>query len=230
MKSRSLVFNLSAAALVGIAPALYPSPAAAVDGYVTQRYGQAPLRTRYGECVHDGQWQPGTRYADCDAVPAEAATPAAPTDTVVEAPAPAPVPAPAPIARNVPFRVSTDALFDFDKATLRPLGREALDELATRLASSTYDAIAIVGHADRIGAAKYNQRLSERRAATMRDYLVAKGLDDRKISASGVGSKAPTTTCPHLRGARLMACLQPDRFAEVTVAGTETLASAAAGN
>src|SRR5258706_9602114 len=108
MKSRSLVFNLSAAALVGIAPALYPSPAAAVDGYVTEGYGQAPLRTRYGECVHDGQWQPGTYYADCDAVPAEATTPAAPTDTVVEAPAPAP--APAPIARNVPFRVSTDAL------------------------------------------------------------------------------------------------------------------------
>jgi OOP family OmpA-OmpF porin len=166
-------------------------------------------------------------YADCDPVPAVASTPA-PTETVVEAPAPAP--GPAPIAHNVPFRVSTDAFFEFDKATLRPLGREALDELATRLASSTYDAIGIVGHADRIGAAKYNQRLSERRAAAMRDYLVAKGVDEQKISASGVGSNAPATTCPHLRGARLIACLQPDRFAEVTVAGTETHASAAAGN
>src|SRR5260221_8455577 len=102
MKSRSLVFNLSAAALVGIAPALYPRPAAAADGYVTEGYGQAPLRTRYCESVHDGQWQPGTYYADCDAVPAEATTPAAPTDPAVKPPPPAP--APAPIAPNLPFR------------------------------------------------------------------------------------------------------------------------------
>jgi len=216
MKSRSFL-NLGAAALVA---AFYVSPAAAVDGYVTQRdNNQQPVRTRYGECVHDGQWQSGMHYADCEpaaAVPVAAPAPAPKPEPVVEAPAPAPQ----PIPQNVPFRLATETFFDFDKAVLTPEGQAVLDDVAKRLGVSQYDSLSIVGHTDRIGTPQYNQKLSERRANAMRDYLVAKGVAPEKISTSGLGEANPTAQCTNLRGARLIACLQPDRFAEMTVAGT----------
>lgn len=222
----------SAAALVALAPAIHVAPAAAVEGYVTTRYDHQPLRDGYGGCVHDYEWQPGMRFADCEPEPVVAAAPQPENALQPEQEPPlaeAPPHAPLPVARPVPFRLSVDALFDFDSATLKPEGRAALDALAGELASSTYDSVAIVGHADRIGATKYNQSLSERRARVLRDYLASKGIDAQKISSSGVGSSQPVTLgqCDHLRGARLLACLQPDRYAEVTVAGTAVQVSAA---
>jgi hypothetical protein len=75
--------------------------------------------------------------------------------------------------------------------------------------------------ADRIGPAAYNQRLSERRANAMREYLIAQGIDTDKISASGVGESEPVTSCSGERGRRLIACLQPDRSAQLTAVGSE---------
>ncbi|MBV8441498.1 MAG: OmpA family protein [Hyphomicrobiales bacterium] len=167
----------------------------------------------------------------CSNEPVKPVAAAAPAPAPVESPpvatAPAPTPAPQPVTRNVLFTVSMDAFFDFDKATLRPEGMAALDDLATRLAVTNYDVLTIVGHADRIGAADYNQKLSERRALAMRDYLVAQGVSAQKISASGVGSTQPTAACPDLRGTALIDCLQPDRNAELNAAGSETVVSAA---
>jgi OOP family OmpA-OmpF porin len=114
-----------------------------------------------------------------------------------------------------------DAFFDFDQATLRPEGKAALDELANRLAVTQYEKLTIVGHADRIGPAAYNQRLSERRASAMREYLIAQGIDGEKISTSGVGQSEPAASCRGLRGKRLIDCLQPDRSAELTAVGSE---------
>ncbi len=125
---------------------------------------------------------------------------------------------------------STDAFFDFDKATLKLEGAAALDEVAAQLAGTQYDTITIVGHTDRIGTVAYNQKLSERRADAMAQYLIGKGVPAEKISASGLGEKNPTAQCSGQRGARLIACLQPDRYAEVTVSGTATQVSAAAGS
>ena len=161
--------------------------------------------------------------------PVAAAAPApAPVESPPAAPAPAaPAPAPQPVTRNVAFAVSLDAYFDFDKSTLRPEGMAALDNLAKRLSVTNYDVLTIVGHADRIGSAQYNQKLSERRAGAMREYLIAQGVSAQKISASGVGSTQPTAACPDLRGAALIDCLQPDRNAELKAAGSETVVSAA---
>lgn len=163
--------------------------------------------------------------------PVAAAAPApAPVESPPAAPAPAPAapaPVPQPVTRNVVFTVSMDTFFDFDKSALRPEGMAALDDLAKRLSVTNYDVLTIVGHADRIGAADYNQKLSERRALAMRDYLVAQGVSAQKISASGVGSTQPTAACPDLRGTALIDCLQPDRNAELNAAGSETVVSAA---
>jgi len=222
---KSLPFlSLTATALVA---ALHVSSASAVDGYVTAGQDpEVPVRSRYGECVHDYGWQPGMRFADCEPAPVvPVAAPAPKPEPVVEAPAPAPQ----PIPQNVPFRLATETFFDFDKSVLTPEGEAALDDVANRLAVSQYNTIAIVGHTDRIGTLQYNQKLSERRANAMRDYLVGKGVAAEKISASGLGETNPTAQCKNLRGARLISCLQPDRFAELTVSGSVQV-SAAAGN
>ena len=226
MKSRLSVFKGSAAALLAFAPLVYLTPAVAVEGYVTSGQDpEQPVRTRYGECVHDYGYQPGLRFADCEPAPAPVAAPA----PVLEKPAVVEAPAPQPIPQNVPFRIATETFFDFDKATLKPEGEAALDDVAGRLAVSQYDTISIVGHTDRIGTVAYNQKLSERRASAMREYLVAKGIPAEKIAASGLGEQNPSAECKGVRGAKLIACLQPDRYAEVSVSGTATQISAAAG-
>jgi OOP family OmpA-OmpF porin len=219
--------NLGAAALIA---AFHIAPAGAAEGYLTS--GQdpdQPVRSYSGECVHTYAWREGSRFADCEPKPVEPVAlpePApAPAPQVVEAPAPTP----APLPQNLPFRLSSDAFFDFDNATLRPEGLAALDDLVKRLEVSQYDTVSIVGHTDHIGTPQYNQKLSERRANALRDYLVGKGVPAEKIAASGLGEKDPVAKCSNLRGARLIACLQPDRYAEFTVSGTVQV-SAAAGN
>jgi OOP family OmpA-OmpF porin len=212
-------------AVVTLVSGLSITAARAADdavGYLTTPQ-RAPVTDSAGECVHTGEWTQGMRFADCEPQPVK-----------VEV---APVQAPE-VAREVvivreamvvamPFTVSLDTLFDFDSAVLKADADAALDALAQQIGQADYRKVDIVGHADRIGAPLYNQRLSERRAQAVRAYLGAHGVDESKISFSGVGSSDPATgtQCNGLRGARLIACLQPDRFAEVTVVGTQSSVS-----
>ena len=222
--------KFAVASLFCAAPLLFSAPVHAEGsvGYLTTSAGN-PVRSS-GECVHTSSWREGVRFADCEPAPVVEA----PAPKVVEAPAPAveaPAPVveapPAPVPQNVPFRVSMDTFFAFDKATLRPEGKTALDELAQRLAVTQYDTLTIVGHADRIGPKAYNQKLSERRASAIRDYLVARGIDGQKIRTSGVGESQPVTSCHSVHGKRLIACLQADRYAELTATGDEIRVSEA---
>jgi OmpA-OmpF porin, OOP family len=220
--------------VLAVIAGLSVAPARAADnpaGYLISGQDGAPVTAGYGECVHTGRWTPDTSYRQCDPRPVAAA----PVQLAPE-PAPARVAAePAPVAaetpaleapRAVPFRISMDTLFDFDSSVLRADAGPALDEFATRLSRTEYQTVDIVGHADRIGGAKHNQQLSERRAGAVRDYLVAKGLDGSRIAVSGVGTSEPITgsQCQGLRGNSLISCLQPDRYTEVTVTGTQTSA------
>jgi len=212
------------ASLFCAAPLLFSSAvhAQAADGYLTDSSGK-PVRSYSGECVHTYAWREGARFADCEPAPVVEA----PAPKVAEAPAPVIEPAPAPVPQNLPFRIAMDALFDFDKATLRPEGKSELDELARRLAVTQYDKLTIVGHADRIGPAAYNQKLSERRASAIREYLIAQGIDAHRIEASGVGERDSVASCRGMHGKRLIACLQPDRHAELTAVGNEIRVSEA---
>ena len=98
---------------------------------------------------------------------------------------------------------------------------------ADRLAVTQYDKLTIVGHADRIGPAAYNYKLSELRASAMREYLIAQGIDADRISSAGLGESEPVASCPGERGRRLIACLQPDRSAQLTAVGSELRVSEA---
>lgn len=148
-----------------------------------------------------------------------------------EKPAPvvaAPPPPPEPIAPPPPpppqiekVKLSSEALFDFDKATLRPGARQSLDELSARLTNNAkqIESIKIYGHTDRIGPAAYNEKLSAERAASVKEYLVSHGVPAGKVYAEGKGSSDPVTTdCTGTKRTKaLIECLQPDRRVEVHI-------------
>lgn len=128
---------------------------------------------------------------------------------------------PPPPVRHV--ELSADALFAFDKATLRPRGVEKLDKLVDDLGEVTYESILVVGHTDPIGSDAYNRRLSKRRAATVAHYLSDHGVHANTIRSEGRGESELKVTPADCSGARgrtaLIACYQPNRRVEVTVAG-----------
>ena len=140
-------------------------------------------------------------------------------------PPPPPPPPPAPTSEKVTF--AADALFDFDKATLRPDGRARLDDLVSKLAGVSLEVIIAVGYTDRIGADAYNLKLSQKRAQAVKDYLVSKGIEPNRVYTEGKGEANPVKQCPDPSAKgdvknqkQLIDCLQPNRRVEVEVVGT----------
>lgn len=140
------------------------------------------------------------------------------------APVVAPAPAPAPVVETKRFTLKSDVLFTFNKATLKPEGQQALDQLYSQLSSMDPKdgSVVVLGFTDRIGSEQYNQKLSEKRAQSVVDYLVSKGIPSNKISARGMGKSNPVTgnTCDSVKGRNaLIDCLAPDRRVEIDVKG-----------
>ena len=119
------------------------------------------------------------------------------------------------------YVLNEDVLFAYAKADLKAEGRQALDNLLATLVkiNPSESAIVVIGHTDRIGSDNYNQKLSERRARTVLNYLVQKGVPAEIITSRGMGKSQPVTgtKCNALRGADLKACLAPDRRVEIEV-------------
>lgn len=197
------------------------------QGYLTDNRN-AVVKSGFGLC-----WQAGTgptvSTPECDPnykAPVAAVTPPpapAPAPQVAAAPPPAPVVVPAPAPASERVTLDADALFDFDKADLRPAGRASLDAFVTQMQGIDPEMVIAVGHADRLGSDEYNQKLSERRVATVKSYLVSKGIPADRILAEGKGETQPVTTadqCPGNKSARVIACLQPDRRVDLEVVGT----------
>jgi OOP family OmpA-OmpF porin len=140
------------------------------------------------------------------------------------APVIAPAPAPAPQVQTKHFTLKSDVLFNFNKATLKPEGRQALDQMYTQLSNldPKDGSVVVLGFTDRIGSDAYNQKLSEKRAQSVVDYLISKGIPSNKISARGMGESNPVTgsTCDNVKArAALIDCLAPDRRVEIEVKG-----------
>ncbi len=81
--------------------------------------------------------------------------------------------------------------FEFDKAELRPEDRELLSRIAGILMTSKDYTISVNGHTDDVGSDAYNQKLSERRAQSVRDYLVKAGLPPEILAVEGHGKTLP---------------------------------------
>ncbi|WP_246590881.1 OmpA family protein [Georgfuchsia toluolica] len=194
-------------------------------------------RSGTGLCWRTGYWTqelaaktpvvgsefPAGCECDKDLMPKAVCEPAA--KKAAEAPepvAPAPVAAVKPSAEKI--TVAADALFDFDKADLRAEGKAKLDDVASKASTLKIEAITAVGHADRFGTDKYNQKLSERRANSVKDYLVKKGIAADRIYAEGKGKTQPVTKpdqCKGPKSKKVIACLQPDRRVVIEVIGTK---------
>lgn len=119
------------------------------------------------------------------------------------------------------YVLSEDVLFAYGKSSLKSEGEKALDNLVSALVkiNPSESAVIVIGHTDRIGSAGFNQKLSEQRAQSVVDYLVAKGVPSNLISAQGKGKTQPITgdTCNNLTGQSLKDCLQPDRRVEIEI-------------
>lgn len=123
------------------------------------------------------------------------------------------------------FRLSADALFAFDKSgkdDMLPNGMKAVEQFATSLKTEykRLEKVTVIGHTDRLGSDEHNQLLSEARAATVRDYLIAQGVPASVVQAHGVGKTQPVAPCSDtLPRADLLMCLQSNRRVELEVIG-----------
>jgi OOP family OmpA-OmpF porin len=158
------------------------------------------------------------------AAPAPAPAPQPVPAPRVEAPKPAPE-KPKPVAEKITF--AADVLFDFDKAVVKPEGKSKLDDLSNKVRGINLEVIIAIGHADSIGSDAYNQRLSVRRAESIKAYLVSRGIEANRVYTEGKGEKQSVTAgkCKnmgkeHRSNKKMVDCLQPDRRVEIEVIGT----------
>ena len=93
-----------------------------------------------------------------------------------------------PISKPV---VIDNIFYDFDKATLRPESQKALDEMIKMLNDNPNVTIELGAHTDRKGSDQYNERLAQRRAQSVVDYLIAGGIDKERLEAKGYGESVP---------------------------------------
>jgi OOP family OmpA-OmpF porin len=172
-------------------------------------------------CWRSGYWAPSMAIEQCD-------PDLVPKPAPVVAPPPPPPPAPPPPPPPPPPQVqkitlASKALFDFDKAVLKPEGKAAIDsEVISKLSGvQKLELVLVTGHTDPIGSQAYNQKLSERRADAVRDYLVSKGVPKDKIETLGMGKTQPVpgVVCNQKNLKEKIACYAPDRRVEVEVKG-----------
>lgn len=135
-------------------------------------------------------------------------------------------PALQPVAVGRPLVLPADTLFAFNQWTvdrILPRGVDALTALTAQLKSAEFadTRITVTGHADRIGGEAANRRLSQRRADSVRAYLIGAGIDGARIDARGVGQAQPLVQCAGQPERLLIACLAPNRRVEIAVSGAD---------
>lgn len=115
--------------------------------------------------------------------------------------------------------LQAEVLFDFDRDGLRSTGKQALDTevVAKMQAHPEVELVLVTGHTDLIGSDAYNQNLSERRAASVKRYLISQGIAESRLHAVGKGETEPVHFCHGVRGKRLIECLQPNRRVVVEI-------------
>ena len=107
-------------------------------------------------------------------------------------PEPKPEAKPKPVAEKITY--AADVLFDFDKSVIKPEGKSKLDDLASKVKGVNLEVVIAIGHADSIGSDAYNQRLSVRRAESVKAYMVSKGIEPNRVYTEGKGEKQPVAS------------------------------------
>jgi OOP family OmpA-OmpF porin len=190
------------------------------DGHWTQGVGGPVWKNGSGQCWKQTSWTPAMAIEECDPDLVHRAAP--PPPPLAPRPAAKPAAKPAPkavvLTSTVHFPLGGTKL---DKAAMAQLDKDII----AKLPSAGQVAFANVnGYTDRLGSAQFNQKLSERRAAAVKAYLVSKGMDGSKIEVigfgkTGMGSSQPFASCNQKNRKQLIACLAPNRRVEVEVHG-----------
>jgi OOP family OmpA-OmpF porin len=197
-------------------PPLTDIPAATpVSGYAQDARGII-VRDPFGLCWRTGYFTPALAQYECDPdlVPRPAPPPPPPAATP-----PAVVPPASPTNEKITF--AADAFFDFDKATLKPEGKAKLDDLVGKLGAINLEVIIAVGHTDSIGSVAYNQKLSVRRAESVKAYLVSKGVEANRVYTEGKGKSQPIAP-NEINGKDNPAGRAKNRRVEIEVVGTKS--------
>lgn len=183
---------------------------AAKPGYVVDQSTDAVTRNNYGECWKTTYFDKAKNgLAECG-------------DAVAAAPVAA---KPVPVTTKERISLSAKVLFDFNKANLRSAAKNELDPVVAKIKQhgTNLQGVVVEGHTDYLGSDKYNQKLSESRANTVKSYFVANGVPADKVTAVGKGETETkmTQTCKakKLSYAKLKDCLEPDRRVEVEITG-----------
>lgn len=197
---KSLIIATVIAAAMGAASAQDKS------GYALDSSG-AVVKSGFGLCWRTGSWTPSMAIAECDPDLARGKPMAA-----------APAAAGPAAAASASMALSADGLFAFGKSTLKADGKKQLDAFVAKLGGRKLDKVVVTGHTDRFGSAKFNQKLSQKRADAVKAYLAGKGVDAAKIMTEGKGSSMPKTSakqCDGKKSAKVIACLAADRRVEI---------------
>ena len=151
--------------------------AMASDNWVS---GDGSLNWKSGDgllCWRDAAWTPATAAKGCDgALVAPAAS------------------APASGVSQSKITLQADTLYDFDKASLKPEGMATLDNIAKDLSKIKLEVIIAVGNTDSVGTDAYNMALGQRRAQSVKTYLVSKGVDGSRIYTESKGKSNPVAS------------------------------------
>ena len=236
MRSALRITLASAIIAAALAPAL--ASAQAKDGYLTDTAGGVVMAPGAGVCVRTSQWTPALAIAECDpdlvkkpAPPVVVAPKAAPQKAAPQKAAPqkvAPKPKP-PEPLNIEEKIELQGM-EFNKSDMTADNKKDLDQFLSDLRTANkqrgavdFGAVIVTGHTDRIGSMKYNMKLSERRAITVKDYIVSTGIDQKLIFWEGKGPKQPipvTKFCDNkMKRKQLIECLAPNRRVTVEVVG-----------
>jgi OOP family OmpA-OmpF porin len=152
-------------------------------------------------CWRDASWTPATAAKGCDGFlePKAAAAPAQPKVTQTK------------------ITLQADTLYDFDKATLKPEGKATLDKVAADLAKIRLEVIIAVGNTDSVGSDAYNMALGQRRAQSVKAYLISKGVDGGRIYTESKGKSNPVASNATAKGRA------KNRRTDIEVVGTVAL-------
>ena len=199
------------------APAPSPKPAAPVTPEAAPPAAAAPVAPQaetQPPLVAPSETPPAAAQAAPRSSPPVVVPPSAPSAPAAEIAPQGNEAAGRPTSEKI--TLDTDTYFDFDKSTLKPDGERKLRELAQRLSSMNLEVVVATGHTDWTGSDAYNQKLSERRASAVKQFLEGQGLPGKRIFTEGKGKKQPVAS-NHTREGRAK-----NRRVEVELVGTRS--------
>lgn len=187
------------------------------DAYIQDGRGVIARNSNFGDprignlCWRTGYWTPAQAIFECDPDLVKVAVAPPPPPPPAATPTPPPPP---PAIVNKKITYAADAFFDFDKAVLKPEAKAKLDDLVSKLSGINLEVIIAVGHTDGIGSDAYNNKLSVRRAESVKAYLVSKGIEPNRVYTEGKGKKQPVADNKTAEGRA------KNRRVEIEVVGT----------